>query len=496
MDWEQFLQQQEQSDLVLARAYKGDEEWVLRFLHGLRFTLLIEYDDVFYEHFDRLKAAVESRFPRAEVYGNAPLDPSLFSPVTERGLGRLTQEPATRYMHRSTGKVVLFPRDGAFEIAISRPADTPGDRQDNCVVHSRLASQKKGSAAEKRTPLQAPSHDASQNSGGSKLPVASVVLRKVGRALTNAEALCDNSRRSLIYLAACGGHCSTIAALYEFGASVQLTTTQSATPLQVAALRGHTEAVKQLFALGVDPAQGNAQGRSPLHVAAFHGHAAVVRILLGPMGVPVDAVDKSGRSALHMLCQSGNFLPLAEVLIDHGADVSLVSNADGRTALHSASISGQVEAVTLLLAHHAEVNRCDDRGESALCAAAAAGKMASVIELVKHGGDVLLCGNNGQSPLFNACAAGHLELALRLHGLGADLLKANFAGVSPTTVALVNGHQKVADAITHLLSMLSVSSERLAASGHASKEDMMRRIAHDMGQLRAPMNSLDAKPKH
>jgi hypothetical protein len=78
----------------------------------------------------------------------------------------------------------------------------------------------------------------------------------------------------------------------------------------------------------------------------------------------VDAVDSSGRSALHMAAANGHH-EVAHVLLEAGANTEL-KNDVGSTPLHWACVSGSLPIVKLLLSHGASPAVVNDAGQSPL----------------------------------------------------------------------------------------------------------------------------------
>ncbi|MDE1151132.1 MAG: ankyrin repeat domain-containing protein [Micavibrio sp.] len=107
--------------------------------------------------------------------------------------------------------------------------------------------------------------------------------------------------------------------LVTAGAALDKADTAGNTPLQHAARHGSIRAVKAILAAaehgGLDLAQ-------PLRIAAEHGQGRVLELLL-EAGADVNAVDKSGYSAL-MNAAQGGFAECLEILLKAGADTQLV----------------------------------------------------------------------------------------------------------------------------------------------------------------------------
>jgi len=66
-------------------------------------------------------------------------------------------------------------------------------------------------------------------------------------------------------------------------------------------------------------------------------------------------LTSGGQAALHFAARLGH-LQVAEVLLNHGADVNAREGESKLTPLHRAAIYGQSKLVALLLAHKADRN--------------------------------------------------------------------------------------------------------------------------------------------
>ena len=181
-----------------------------------------------------------------------------------------------------------------------------------------------------------------------------------------------------------------------------------ATPLALAYKRGDTDVVDVLLAAGASdgsapvatvatapanaPADGAPSGddrpgaasasaaAEPLIVSAVvAGDVAMVDRLLGANPASV-AVTARGMSLLSLAVDSGS-LAVVETLLDHGAAVNAVNEADGSTALTLAIAAGAEPIYDALLANDADPNL--------------------------------------QTPLHTACAVDNVGLAAQLLGLGA-----------------------------------------------------------------------------
>mmetsp|Transcript_12493 Transcript_12493/g.39929 ORF Transcript_12493/g.39929 Transcript_12493/m.39929 type:complete len:281 (+) Transcript_12493:1-843(+) len=89
--------------------------------------------------------------------------------------------------------------------------------------------------------------------------------------------------------------------------------------------------------------------------------------LLLDLGVPVNAADQHGVTALHIAVQKGS-LEAVELLLSRGASVKArtTGRLGGMTPLHVACDSGKAEIASLLLAHGADCSSTDAKGHTPL----------------------------------------------------------------------------------------------------------------------------------
>jgi ankyrin repeat protein len=86
-------------------------------------------------------------------------------------------------------------------------------------------------------------------------------------------------------------------------------------------------------------------------------------------GANVHARDLGGRSALYLACTEGH-MPLAEFLVDLGADVDETFGKRRQTLLHWAAEQSSTGVATFLISHKANVNAQQSDGSTPLLLAA------------------------------------------------------------------------------------------------------------------------------
>ncbi|HWK54055.1 MAG TPA: ankyrin repeat domain-containing protein, partial [Hyphomicrobiales bacterium] len=155
-----------------------------------------------------------------------------------------------------------------------------------------------------------------------------------------------------------------------------------------------------------------------------------------------------------MLAANVGVLPVAKLLVDHGADVNAVEQWRGQTALMWAAAGNHGEVAELLIAHGADVNvRADafdwstqissePRGQyrltgglTPLLYAARGGCRQCVDAMLAAGADINLPDPDGVTPLIIAIDNQHYDLAAHLMEQGANPHSWDWWGRTPLYVA-------------------------------------------------------------
>jgi uncharacterized protein len=188
--------------------------------------------------------------------------------------------------------------------------------------------------------------------------------------------------------------------LVRAGANVKAANRYGITPLTLAITNGNSALVEMLLQAGADPDTALPGGETALMTAARVGTLASVKALLG-RGAKVDSRDEKHQQTALMWAAAEGHAPVAEMLIEVGADVK-ARLASGMTPLLFAVREGHADVVRVLLKAGADVNET---------VPVEGGRRRAV------GGRAL---PPGATPLLTAVMNAHFELAAQLLDAGAD----------------------------------------------------------------------------
>jgi ankyrin repeat protein len=189
---------------------------------------------------------------------------------------------------------------------------------------------------------------------------------------------------------------------------------------------------------------------SPIVYASSEANLQVLKLLLdGGADVRSEDPGKPGWTALHSACRRGIPDPaFAELLIEHGADVNAVTKISKSTPLHEALRSAAV--VQLLLKAGALVDPQNSNGETPLACACDRMTHARVVEiLIEAGADPMIKDKTyGATSLHRSCYADALAPIVIRSGKCDDLNAVTKDGSTPLIYAAQSGRL---DAVSCLL---------------------------------------------
>lgn len=249
-------------------------------------------------------------------------------------------------------------------------------------------------------------------------------------------------RQTLLHWAADGGRDQTVGWLLRRGADSSLADHLGETALHLAASHGYVEVVRTLIDAGAPLGTTNRAGATALRLAAREGHLGVVELLLSkPQARPVHPLQAT---ALHDAV-SARHLPVILRLLDAGLPVDAQDEA-GRTALHRAAVYPSAPKILhALLARAPRTDIRDREGRTALESALAGNVTPAAETLLSHGARAAAKATNGATPLHYAARNGNLQMVEQLLLAGAEATAKDEHGLSPFFHAATNGHVRVAD---------------------------------------------------
>lgn len=209
-----------------------------------------------------------------------------------------------------------------------------------------------------------------------------------------------------------------------------------------AAKRGDLAAVQNLLEKNPKLVKAkDIQGATALHKAVEEGHLELAVYLLAH-GARVNARALSDGTPLHVAPNA----QLAQLLLDHGASLTLKDKKVGDTALHSAAWRGHPEVCAFLLEKGLEVNVKNRLGYTPLHSAAAFGRIETAAILVANGADLNARNHDGWTPLHLAAGLGQKEMTAWLMDHGADPnRKDKFYGATPLHWAAGLGRKEMVE---------------------------------------------------
>ncbi|KAJ9449729.1 Ankyrin repeat [Diplonema papillatum] len=200
---------------------------------------------------------------------------------------------------------------------------------------------------------------------------ADEVLGELIEADADLHAL-DTDQCTALHLAVANGRPASALILLHAGASTGPFAGRSPSLLHSAASRGCDQLVSILLGCGMSPLVADPKNQAtPLHAAAVTDSVPVAHLFLSH-GVPVNATDRAGKTALHYaaLCSS---LHYARCLVEQPGCLLDGADAEGKTALHYAVGRRQIGIVQLLVDAGADTAVVDAKGATPLDVAEARG---------------------------------------------------------------------------------------------------------------------------
>ncbi|XP_067654386.1 ankyrin repeat domain-containing protein 50-like [Haliotis asinina] len=186
----------------------------------------------------------------------------------------------------------------------------------------------------------------------------------------------------------------------------------------------------------------------------------MVKYILLQDNVDINSRVRCGRTAVMLAAEDGH-KDVVELLVDKGADVSLVDEA-GDNVLHCACRGGNKELVKYILSNKmVDIDSRGYRDKTPVMTAGQSGHKEVVELLVKHGANLLLRDERGDNILHLACKRGRLDVVkyiISLHKL--DIDRGGFKKKTPVMLAGQGGHKEVVEVLVKHGANLLLRDER------------------------------------
>lgn len=215
------------------------------------------------------------------------------------------------------------------------------------------------------------------------------------------------------------------------------------TPLHYACEWGLDNAVSALLEKGAKVNAVNSSGESALF-SAVKGNSPSIINILSENGIAADSKsslsrDNLGNTTLHCAVRWDAF-NAAKKLISIGVDVDAM-NTSGKTALSDACRSGKKEMAVLLLSSGANINASDAAGRTVLVESIQATKADMVEFLLENGANPLLQDVSGRNAYHEAALTKNISVINLVRKYGGNPLARDAFGESPFSIVLNSDDQ-------------------------------------------------------
>lgn len=185
--------------------------------------------------------------------------------------------------------------------------------------------------------------------------------------------------------------------------------------------RGDCETVAAMLKRNMSVWQSDEHGLTPLVMAITAGDEQMMLLLL-EHGASVHQTVRRMPPLMHAISKKHDAPRLMNLLLDHGANLSVVLAAEKHTALHLAASRGVVDAVDFLTSKNMDLELGDSRGCTALMIAAENGHLTTVKILIAKGADMRAQSHNGRTAMMWGANNGHTDVVSYFldQGLGVD----------------------------------------------------------------------------
>ncbi|KAK4880295.1 hypothetical protein RN001_008441 [Aquatica leii] len=258
----------------------------------------------------------------------------------------------------------------------------------------------------------------------------------------------DKSGFTCLHLAASASSPELVEKLLAKNVDINIQNSEGNTPLLVA-LDNQSKFVAQLLLnKGADVNVKNINGYSAMHYASKYGLEEFLSQLI-KRGMDVNEKTRTGETALILHVANNSRRDTVKLLIDNGADLSVVDSATGNSCLHYLVKEIEDEIISDVVAKGANINVQNNNGDTPLHFAIKYGYPCTLQLLLALGADANIGDYaNGSTPLHWAVAMRKTNSVQLLLENGADANKENNEGETPIARARRLGFNNIVQTMT------------------------------------------------
>lgn len=244
-----------------------------------------------------------------------------------------------------------------------------------------------------------------------------------------------NDGRTSLHLAVENGHCEVVKLLLDRGADASMSKNDEFVSMRLAAQNVHFEVVRLLLDRGADVNFSKKSGWTLLHAAVQQNHFEMIKLLLDRGADFMNRIN--GRTSVHLAVENGH-LEVVQLLLDQLVEGPLgsrfdVNNLGGPegSIVNTAAYKGQLRILKMLVEkYNAKIFATDGMGRTPLHFAARSGDIDCVNYLLDVGLHCRNADNVGNNILHYACSGGSVEIVRRILKLDPTTLE-DYAPWSP-----------------------------------------------------------------